>query len=156
MKHYWTEKEHRLLETVSTFEETAEVALTILARMSHPNREIAQICGPMSTGGLGNLRANMIRFQLAVDRALDNGLVVFDQIPFQQAIIRLCKLKKNNQTEYDWEILEIFYRQIFESGHVHRTLFLPGWQESIGARWERELVTKLGLIVEEYPTHWLA
>lgn len=154
MKHYWTKREYELLARSSSLEETAQVATFVLSRMSRTNREIVQICGPMSTGGLGNFTDNMARFQLAIDRALAKGLLVFDQIPFQQVFIRVCEHKEDSG-QYNWEILEVFYRKIFESGHVRRTLFLPGWEGSVGSKWERQLVTELGLIVEEYPAEWL-
>jgi len=149
-----TEEEIELLDNIATFEDAAELAVNVLSRMNTTGKEIVQICGPMSTGGLGNQKDNMIRFRLAIDRALDNGLMVFDQLPFQKTIIRLCEAKAE-QVDYDWEILEIFYKRIFESGYVHRALFLPGWDKSTGASWERNLVTKLGLVVEEYPVEWL-
>jgi hypothetical protein len=154
MNHFWTDEEYRRLNRARSYEETAKVALVVLSRMSETGREVVQICGPMSTGGLGNPRDNMARFQLAIHRAQARGLMVFDQLPFQPTIGRLCGFKEGNG-KYDWEILEVFYKRIFESGHVHRTLFLPGWEGSVGARWERELVTRLGLIVEDYPASWL-
>ncbi len=154
MNEHWTEIEIQALAGVSTFEELAEVAVCIVGRMSATGKEVVQICGPMSTGGLGNLKDNMARFRLAIDRAAENGILVFDQIPFQNEIIRLCSFKEG-QDKYDWEILEVFYKRIFESGYVHRALFLPGWEDSVGASWERELTTKLGLIVEDYPVEWL-
>ncbi len=154
MNEHWTETEVEALKTADTFEEVAEIAITILSRMSKAGLEIVQICGPMSTGGLGNLADNMARFQLAIERAFANGLLVFDQLPFQEVIIRLSGFQEG-RSNYNWDILEIFYKRIFESGYVRRTLFIPGWGGSTGASWERQMVTKLGLIVEEYPIEWL-
>ncbi len=51
--------------------------------------------------------------------------------------------------------LEFFYKKIFESGFINKALFLPGWQDSKGATWERNLAQKLNIIVEEYPEKWL-
>jgi hypothetical protein len=154
MTSYWSERETKALETVSSFEGAADLAVSILSRMNETGREIIQLCGPMSTGGLGNLAANMARFSFAIERAIENGLLVFNQIPFQQVIIRLCNFK-DGQPHYNWEILEIFYRRVFESGHVHRALFLPGWESSTGAKWERDLVSRLGITAEDYPSEWL-
>lgn len=151
---HWTDEDLARLEEVSTFEEAAGLAIEMLARLSETGKEIVQICGPMSTGGLGSLEANMERFRLAIERAHERGLVVFNQIPFQKVIIRLCRFEEG-QSDYNWEILEIFYRRIFESGYVGRTLFIEDWDSSTGATWERRTVTKLGLIVEEYPMEWL-
>jgi hypothetical protein len=154
MKNFWTDDDHLEVALVTSFEGAASIGIRILERMRQTEREIVQICGPMSTGGLGNLSANMARFQLAIVRAQSQGLLVFDQIPFQNAIIRLSGFEEGRRS-YNHDILEIFYRRIFESGHVRRTLFLPGWEGSVGATWERKLVSDLGLVVVEYPEEWL-
>lgn len=151
---FYSQEDLNALDTVSTLEEAGALALAILKRMSEEDKEIIQLCGPMSTGGLGNLEDNMKRFQSAINIAYNKGLLVFDQIPFQSSIIRLTKFKEGEPI-YNMDILEIFYRTIFESGYIKKALFLPGWESSKGARWERELVTQLGIPVEEYPPEWL-
>ncbi len=153
MIDHWTEEERAALTGVSSFEEAANVALVILARMHAVGHPIVQICGPMSTGGAGNLELNMARFQKAVDIAIERGLTVFDQIPFQDAIIRLSNFHESEK--YNDDILEIFYRRIFEAGYISKALFLPDWHSSKGATWEREFVSRLGLAVDEYPPEWL-
>ena len=42
-------------------------------------------------------------------------------------------------------ILDIFYKKVFESGYVSTALFLPDWQSSKGATWEKKLVSDLGI-----------
>jgi hypothetical protein len=97
----------------------------------------------------------MARFRQAIETASEHGLVVFNQLPFQDAIIRISSFDENSVDSYDMAILEVFYKRVFESGYVKKTLFLPDWQSSKGARWERELVSKLGIPIEEYPIEWL-
>jgi hypothetical protein len=155
MNDHWTNEEIEALRSVSTYEETADVAVRILDRMATNGHQVVQICGPMSTGGLGNFKKNMARFKKAIDSASEHGLSVFNQLPFQDAIIRISSFDENGGGQYDMAILEVFYRKVFESGHVKKTLFLPDWQSSKGAKWERELVTRLGIPVEEYPIEWL-
>lgn len=158
MQHFWTEEDKARLARVATLEEAADVALAVLERMnqhaSQHGREIVQVCGPMSTGGLGNIAANMAHFERAVNVLKHRGLLVFDQMPFQDAIIRICKYKEGDG-KYHVEILEVFYRRIFESGHVKRAYFLRDWESSRGATWERWICTELGIIVDEYPDEWL-
>lgn len=153
MHEHWTNTEVEALKRASTFEQTADIAIVILASMRALDQPVVQICGPMSTGGLGNLNRNLAYFQRAIDVASEKGLTVFNQIPFQQAIDRIDQVSKNGQ--YCMDILEVFYRRVFESGHISKTLFLPDWQSSIGATWERNLVAELGIPIEEYPTEWL-
>lgn len=153
MHEHWTEVESGLLEKVTTFEGLADIALTILARMKKQGQPIVQICGPMSTGGFGDLAQNMVLFEYAMNTAVEHGLIVFNQMPFQDAMIRIANWKPNQS--YCTAILEVFYKKVFESGCVNKTLFIPDWQSSHGATWERKLVTELGIVVEEYPVEWL-
>jgi hypothetical protein len=154
MNEHWTDIEKKALKNVATLEETAEIAIAILIRMKQLNgHKVIAICGPMSTGGLGNLQTNMCRFRRAIAIASKNGLVVFDQTPFQEAIIRVTGYKEG--VEYCVDILEVFYRKIFESGHISKALFLPRWQTSKGASWERQLLASLKIPIEEYPEEWL-
>lgn len=150
-----TADEEATLLVVPTFADLAEVALAALGRLASKSRSgVAQICGPMSTGGLGSLDANMARFRRAVDVAHGRGVTVFDQLPFQDAMIRIIDWKP--EKPYCHAILEEFYRPIFASGHLERLLFIAGWEHSTGAKWERDFGSTLGLRVEEYPMEWLS
>lgn len=153
MSDYWTDEEKELLEKVASLEETADVAVSILKRMRGEGKPVVQICGPMSTGGAGSFEENMARFQKAIERASENGLTVFNQIPFQTAIIRLTDYYEGSP--YNTDILEVFYRRVFECGYISKALFLSDWQSSRGAVWERNLVSDLGIEIEEYPEEWL-
>ncbi|HEY0010918.1 MAG TPA: DUF4406 domain-containing protein [Candidatus Paceibacterota bacterium] len=154
MDEYWTEIEREALKEANSYEEAADIAIAILARMRDLGQPIVQICGPMSTGGLGSLRENMQRFQRAVDIAIAKGITVFNQVAFQEAIIRLSNYKEGSE-EYGMDILERFYQRVFEAGYIDAFMFLPGWESSIGTRWEREVGSKLGIEVKEYPIEWL-
>jgi len=153
MYEYWRDEERLMLDEVCSYEHAAELAISILTRMRETGKEVVQICGPMSTGGFGTLDQNMARFRVAIKQAQQNGLLVFNQIPFQGVIIRVSD--HHRSLTYDMAILEVFYRKIFECGHVSRTLFLPGWESSRGARWEREFASSLGIPTEDYPHRWL-
>lgn len=153
MRHYWIQEEHDAVKNVKTMDEAAEIALKILARMSAGEKPIVQLCGPMTTGGLGDFEKNMARFNRAVKAAHERGLLVFDQVMFQEAMVRICNCKEGDP--YPMDILEVFYRKVFYSGHIGKTLFLSGWESSLGARWERELALKLQIPIEEYPEEWL-
>jgi hypothetical protein len=154
MDEYW-EVYKEDLEMASTMGYLAAVANSVLFRMKKSKGpRIVQICGPMTTGGLGSQEANMLRFKRAIVVAEHHGLAVFNQIYLEDAINRITGYKAGG--EYFVDILEILYRKIFESGYVNKVLFLPDWQSSVGACWERELLMKLGISIEEYPAEWLA
>ncbi len=152
---HWTELEIRVLEGITSFHEMIPVGVTILHKMREADdRPIFQICGPMSTGGAGSLELNMRRFILAQKVARENGLYVFDQTPFQDAMIRLSQPWVDRK-EYCTEILHIFYRGIFKTKILKGLVFLPGWESSVGTRWEREEALLHGLEVSEYPIEWM-
>lgn len=115
--------------------------------------DVHQVCGPISTGGLGTRELNNARFALAIERAQANGLLVFNQLPFQEALVRLSRYPEPGYNELN---LEEFYGPIFACGHVRRVLFLSDWQTSRGARWERERAAEHAITIDEYPEHWLA
>ena len=113
-----------------------------------------QLCGPMTTGGLDSLPRNMERFARAIAFLEAHGVCVFNQTPFQEVIIRVTKHHESGGS-YCMDILEVFYRMIFESGYVDRTLFLPGWESSKGATWERKFVGACGIPVHDFSAKWL-
>ena len=152
--YYWTVAERTALEKISSWDDMIPVALGILRRMSALEKPIVQICGPMTTGGRGSLAANMAFFKRAQLVASNHGLVIFDQTPFQDAMIRLSS-EWGKRQEYCTPILEVFYRGVFQSGHVSALYFLPGWEGSVGSRWEREEGARLSLTILEYPMEWL-
>lgn len=154
MEKYFTRNHIHRIDNSLTFEELADIAIEVLKEMyERENKPIVEICGPISTGGLGNTKDNLERFDKAIKIACDKGMCVFTQLPFERTIARI--MHKYPVTDgYHLDILEIFYRKIFSSGYIHKTLFLPDWQSSKGARWERDLVTELGLEVLEFPIEW--
>jgi hypothetical protein len=154
MNTYWTDIEHEALRNIRSFDEMVPVGIGILERMAQENSHIVQICGPMTTGGRGSLAANMEHFNRAMVLASKNGLCVFDQTPFQDAMVRLGA-DWDARREYCLDILHIFYRGIFMSGHLRELMFLPDWRSSTGATWEYEEGKKLGLVVSDYPEEWL-
>lgn len=146
-------EEQHLLKIAGSFDALAKIALGSLDRMRQEHPIIIQICGPMSTGGLGNLEANMARFDRAIQIAEARGVSVFNQVHFQEAIIRICEWKPGEP--YPIGLLEDFYGQIFAAGHIDKGVFLPNWRTSIGSRWEWKRFRKLQIPVESYPKEWL-
>lgn len=150
---YWTLERLERLERVHSFEEAAELALEIIREMPAPR---CQVCGPISTGGLGSIAANSVAFRFAVDLLRAQGENPFDQMPFEGVFVRLVKeWQAAGGTGYCMPILEVFYRRIFESGLIGKMIFLPGWESSYGAKWERDHGLKAGLeIVDMADEAW--
>jgi len=142
------------INTSETFEELAKVAIEILRQMSLSGKPIVEICGPVSTGGLGSIEKNLSILKKAVDKANEKGLQTFDQTIFEEAMQRISK-KYPLVDGYPVSILDKFYKKIFESGYIKKAYFLPGWQSSRGAKWEREIFPIIGVEIAEYPIEWL-
>jgi hypothetical protein len=137
---FWTEVEHHNIKLAQTFSELVPVALAVLERMPKP---IAQVCGPISTGGLGSIEKNLAVFDTTIDHLMQQGVVVFDQMPFEEHIFRIVENKWG--TRQNNMLLEEFYRPIFVSRHVSRLYFIHDWQSSEGANWEHALGQRLGI-----------
>jgi len=152
---YWSEEDLTAIETVSTFEDLADIAYSVLGRK--PEGPVYQVCGPISTGGFNCQKRNIKLFTFAVHELVRRGFVVNNQTPLEKAIKRLMAdwFKENPGEEYCEPILEVVYRRIFESRVITHTLFLPNWQSSFGTNWEYRLVKRLSISVDDYPVEWL-
>lgn len=152
--HQLESEELEALKAANTFDELADIALVFLARVRAAHQEVVQICGPMSTGGCGSFEGNMERFNRAVAVAVEKGVVVFNQVLFQEAMIRICAWKDGDP--YPEGLLTIFYQRVLSSGHITKGLFLSDWESSRGARWEYDFLVSNNIPVEGYPLEWLS
>lgn len=145
-RHYWTDVEKTALPAARSFSDLAAIALTVLERMPQP---ISQVCGPISTGGLGSIEKNIAVFDTTIDNLIQRGIMVFDQMPFEEHIFRIIENQRG--TRQSSMLLEEFYRPIFESRHVSRLYFIHGWESSEGASWEHVLGQQLGMEIVYLP-----
>ncbi len=137
-KQYWTEEDFKELEVAKTFAGLRLVAQRVILRMPRP---IVQVCGPISTGGLGNVPDNLQIFQAYIERLQNRGINVFNQMPFEGPMGRI----KLAQTDRGGEkgILYDFYLPLFQSGLISKLYFMPNWYDSIGASWELAQAVRL-------------
>lgn len=149
----WIDEELASLKAINSFHDMVPIGVRVLRRIRQHGEKVVQICGPMSTGGKGTLAANMTHFKRAVAHARLKGVLVFDQTPFEDPIIRLSASAPREG--YCHDILHIFYRSLFESRLITTLSFLPDWQSSVGAKWEYEEALRLGIEIEDYPCQWL-
>src|SRR4051812_41079157 len=91
---YWTLQDYEMVWRARSFEWVADVAIRVLERMpSH----IVELCGPISTGGLGCPNKNLLVFQRCVHELRLRGLNPFDQCPLQIGIdILAAEWKRKN------------------------------------------------------------
>ncbi len=131
---HWTREDLLMLDKADSFKELGEVALRVLKRIPQP---VGQVCGPISTGGLGNREANTKRLKNATDRLISEKKNIFSQLPLQNAMVRLINKNEDNHNPYD--LLEGVYLLLFETGLMKTLYFLPGWETSLGTKWEHQM-----------------
>jgi hypothetical protein len=139
---HWTTDDLKRLETATTYGAMKDIAFDILRRIPPP---VAQVCGPISTGGCGSIEENLKAFGEAIADLVAHGKNVFDQRPFEEPMQRAKVIDPTHG--YDLRLLDDFYLPLFESGLVHELYFLPGWESSRGARWEHEQAQRLGITI---------
>lgn len=145
-QHLMTEVHFSQIETAPDHHALLAVATDILALLDDP---VGMVCGPISTGGLGCIEANKQRFTDAIFHLQGLGHIIFNQMPFESG---LARLNTHTAFSYDLRILELFYRPIFESGRIKTKFFIPGWESSTGARWERRLAEELNIRIVDLDT----
>lgn len=140
-KKYWTKENWENLEKVESVGDLYIIAQSVISRMPKP---FVQVCGPIATGGLGSIEANLNTFNEKIKELQKQGLIVFDQMPFEEPMQKL-KTKLSSNGEYLSDILTDFYYPIFESGQISAFYFISGWQTSFGAKCEHERAKELGI-----------
>lgn len=144
-----TKEDMTRINTAETFHDLVVAGLMILNRMDSP---IIQVCGPISTGGTGSVSKNLKIFSFAINFLEEKGFSVFNQLPFEKTFDKIMRNYKI--TGYDTPILEEFYKPIFESGKIKEIYFIPGWEQSTGAKWEYSYAKKLGIKTILMPNRW--
>ncbi|MCX6823808.1 MAG: hypothetical protein NT085_01670 [candidate division SR1 bacterium] len=145
---YWTPEDIQALKDAVMYTDLFVIALRIIDRM--PQKNLTQICGPITTGGKGSKEANIKEFNKAIRFFISKGENIFDQMPFQDAMERLSK----DVEGYDERILEHFYLPLFRSGKIKKFKFLPDWESSKGASWENEQLTTLNYNITYLLPNW--
>ena len=152
---FWTSELMTKAAMATTFSELTDVALKVqlnmrecLAAEDRPH-EIAQVCGPISTGGLFNRERNLVRILSAIATLKrGGGMLVFNQIVFEEHFRRVEEIHGKGIKDV---LLPTFYQPLFYAGHVNRLYMLPDWQRSRRASWEHRMAKNLGIEVVYLP-----
>lgn len=149
MNPYITAREAEKMKRATTYEKLGLLALGALERMGKATvpKPIGQVCGPITTGGLGSIEANLAEFSRWIEILQRRGLAIFDQIPFEEHLFRIWN-QRDHDDQNNRELLEGFYTPILESGIVKTFYFIPGWSGSNGAMWEHREAVKLGITID--------
>lgn len=153
---YWRPEDHLAARDAPSFRALGAVLYRILLRMPHgPGHTIHQICGPITSGGLRDVEKNSLLMRHAVAYLRLKGHLVLDQTPLRPHVSRLYERWKHSVPgkSYCWEILHEIYLPIIKTGFVRTFHFLPGWEGSLGARWEYQTVLARGYEARAFPHH---
>ncbi len=150
--NYWTDAHIVSLRNVKKFEDLHEISLSVLKSMP-TDKPIVQVCGPLTTGGLENEALNTVILKSCIIKMQIEGYNVFDQLPLGLALRRLVREWKRTNSGYCKPILKIF-KEIFKSGFIEETSFIPGYKKSEGSRWEKLISFKLDIKISEFPFKW--
>jgi hypothetical protein len=141
---HWLEHHYDLMQKCENLRHLADVGIgmALNLRATAPDGKVYLISGPMTTGGVGPFHANMHVFGHCITVAREHGLTVFNQLPFQEGMIRILKLDKDptykrDDASYPQSILDDFYWPLFKSGALTHLLVMPTWETSNGATQER-------------------
>ncbi|HEX8591422.1 MAG TPA: hypothetical protein VF696_01580 [Candidatus Paceibacterota bacterium] len=145
--HHATDKSWLEAECVKA-DSFAELVPLALAELKKFPTGAETVCGPISTGGRGSIEENFRVFGATITALTEQGRPIFSQVPYEE---RIFFFRKRWQDEgpsragaYYMPILEEFYHPLLTSGLIRRAWFIPGWESSYGARWERDELTKAG------------
>jgi len=139
-QYHWNTQDQEALNKARSYADLLAIARDVISRMEKP---VVQVCGPISTGGAGDMAQNINRLGKVINTLEAKGVEVFNQIPFQVRIQTIAVAKK--MQDYEHELLEEFYRPLFEKGLIQELYFMPDWQTSAGTRWEHEQGVRLGM-----------
>ncbi len=148
---YYTRKQIDSINVSESYKELLNVALNVLKSMPKP---IVQVCGPISTGGLGSIEKNLEVLGRTIRKLESGDHHVFGQVPFEDKMQELKKEYVDDGKASD-ALLEEFYLPIFEAGFITEFYFINGWESSYGARWEREMAKKFNIKIIDLPKNFL-
>lgn len=133
------------MDDIQKLEQLVQETVEELKRMAQP---VVRVCGPLTTGGFG-YEENARRLDAATAELKRRGYSVFDWGPSEEHI-------KNMNVPHA-TIMEKFHGPVLASGYIKTAFFLPRWEESKGASWERDFVREsTHMTIEEFPEEWFA
>ena len=127
-------------ETLGTF------AAREIERLRELPQPIVRVSGPLTCDGPEGYAANTARLAQAEAQLAASGETVYR---FGDAE---AEIQDRGYAHAD--IMEHFHSPVLASGCIAAAYFLPRWEESTGARIERELCAQHGIAIREFPEAW--
>lgn len=147
---YWTKSFLKDLEFTRSFGDVAFVAKSLIETIPKP---VIGLSAPLTTGGYG-LENNTKIIEQSIYKLESFGFNVFNFIPLSIGLLPLIGDWNKNNKDYCMPVIEITYRQIFESKMLEIIFSIPRKEPSIGAGRESEILFELGIPVLDFPMGW--
>ena len=151
MSLYWQEQHYQALKSARSYNDLSAIALDILGAMPQP---VGEVCGPISSGGR-SIEENLAVFSKVNDKLTREGKYIVDLVPFEIAMRAMKRESGLSHIEANLALLEGFYLPIFKSGKVSELYFIPGWQASHGASWERDRALEFNIKIIDLSEEWM-
>jgi len=144
----------RVAKRAPTFLDLAQLAITELEARGE---KVEMVCGPITTGGLGNPVVNILVFNYAIELLQDAGRPIFSQMPYEAGLSDLEETwqRDNPNERYCRPILDEFYARFLTPHFFKRAWFLPRWETSFGAQWEHRHFSDARIDIRYLPDDWM-
>jgi hypothetical protein len=119
-------------------ESLSKEALREINKMEGP---VIQFCGPISTGGFGNIADNIECISSLIKECQIKNIFVFNQLAYERRMDQILK----EYHDYDYPLLDFFYKPILKSKKISGLVFLPLWQTSTGSKWEHDFAKSINI-----------
>lgn len=133
----------------------ATIALDELARIGD---NCALVCGPVSSGGVGNVEDNLGVFNATIASLRRTDPMVFDTLPFEAGIIGLRNTFEENPANkgksFLMPLMSEFYRPLCAHPGLTHAYFIPGWEASFGSTLQRGMLIALNRRIIDLPADW--
>ena len=137
---YFKESHNERLQRASSTKEFSDIALEVLGLI--PEGDIHIVLGPSDDYCAISVATKNIRQSKRVE--------VFNALPIQVAVARICKaLGVSNSERHDC-IVEQVYKALLCSGRITHAWFLKGWENCPTAKKQRALLAGKGVVIMDY------
>ncbi len=126
----------KIIDYTKKLNRLADKAISEISSLKQP---VIQFCGPISTGGFGSDEYNIAVLKSYIDESIKSNISVFNQMKYEDEFNNILP----NNRDYDYLLLEIFYRKIISSNNIKALIFIPLWQTSKGSVWEHEFAKSI-------------
>ena len=134
------------------------LAMIALEELTKVGDNCALVCGPVSSGGMGNVADNLAVFNATIASLRRADPQVFDTLPFEAGIIGL-----RNDFEADpanagrsflMPLMSEFYQPLCAHPALTHAYFIPGWEASFGSTLQRGMLIALKRRIVDLPADW--